>query len=431
MKELLKTLRLAAYVFALPLVVTAVVSAQRFNDDNNSILIDNSVQDVNVQDGVVEHEMLPISTVSISNLADRHNYVMSIDKDGGITGQVAIADNGQLVGAEGMTVSLNLEGSVVKSARTGSDGVYRLDYVEAGSYTFIAQSETALTAFGVYVDESQVVDAGEVQMEVIAVSKNVEPIREIMNQDVEAVDYDYVVSPSKDELPVVAGGNCVQLTANGDLVGRVVPLHWQESNSTFDMTGNSVHVYQQGSLVSESPVDADGNFVMAGVVPGDYDFVSAGPHGVATFCLEVVGDQISSTEASTYFVSTSTQDGGICNSCEVILSEPVMGPPIMHEEIIIEEEHVGCDTCGGSCGVGACGDCCGGGGGFGGGGGGFGGGFGGIGDLVGLAVGGLVLAEVIDEIDDDDDFDGGVVQPPVVVPPVVVPPVVPPPASPS
>lgn len=417
MKELFKTLRLAFYVFSLPLAITAVVSAQQLVTGNQDSLID-EVANVSETEATVE-TLPPVTPVPVT-VADRHTFLTYVDSEGGLTGRVsAVGSDGSLYGANGVNVSINRRGEKAASAITNEEGIFRFDSVNPGSYTFIASSPEALTAFGMYIasDPENKPASDEIQISPVAVTnQSLAPVREIMNKDIQPLSLDYLVDPMKETLPVTSGANQVHLTADGSLVGRIVPLDWSGSeDSRFDMSVTSVYIYQNGQVVGETRADADGNYVIENVAPGFYDLVAFGPYGGGAYCTNVTeAPSITSNlvpalmgaVSSTSMISSSRQGGA-----DIVLTEPQGSGP----DVIIIEEFVPVQT--------------GGGGPFGGGGA-FGGGFGGIGglgDLVGLGVGLWVLSELIDEIDDDDD----IIRQPTVVPPVVIPPVVVPPASPT
>jgi len=427
MRDLFGTLRLAAYVFAIPLVISAAVSAQ-LAINNQQELLDSSSATVTGenQDASASVAATPEpAKVPVEVPAD-YSYVLQIDEAGGVSGRVANYDetNGSIA-ASGVRVTLNRGGRTVASALTDDAGVYRFDSVQPGSYTFIASSQSSLAAMGVYVvNASQAIGANDVQLQVQAVShESLEPIRSIMNREIQTEQLDYLVDAEKDELPVVYGNNRVQLGENGTLQGRLSPLDWMGPNASYDLSGTRVEIYSGSTPVGSADVSADGSYEISGLDPGVYSLVAWGPYGNAALCLELTDGAFASTDSPVSLASSSPSQGG---SADVVLTEPVSGEPY---DVVIDTptEPLGVGPVptpgfgpGGFAGAPS--------GGFGGGG--FGGGFGGmdIGGLIGDALAFALVYKLIDEVDfdDDDDF----IQQPTVVPPVVIPPVVPP-ASPA
>ena len=82
--------------------------------------------------------------------------------------------------------------------------------------------------------------------------------------------------------------NRVVLHPDGSLHGRAAPLDWLSVSHQFDLSANSVALFNNGEVYREGSLDSGGYFSFAGVDPGVYDLVSAGPSGNAAICIEVV-----------------------------------------------------------------------------------------------------------------------------------------------
>jgi hypothetical protein len=399
MSDLFKILRLALYVVALPLAVTAVVSAESL---------------LSVQDGIIDDSGVEVSTASAPlalDVKESHvSHVLYLDAAGGVTGQVmSRGGDAGFYGAPGMNVSLNRNCEAIATATTGNDGVFRFEGVAPGAYTFIATSSGNVTTFGVYVFENAASPAaGEVQFSVAATQSNTSGVRDILNADVQTVAYSY--TPTISEISVTNEISQVRTSADGSICGRVVPLLWEGQGQVFDLTGNQVFLLDGNGVVASVNVDADGKYNIPNVAPGIYDFVSFGPHGAAALSIEVLAnDTVAGNTTNTSFPASAATDSLQC--CDVVLCEPTVCNVVPEEtvEVVVDLPQ-------------QMGNCCGGGwGGYGGGGG--GGGYGGWGDwggIIGLAFAAWILTEAID--DDDNVVNGGVIIPPVVVPPVIIPP---------
>jgi hypothetical protein len=405
MKELLRTVRLAFYVLALPLVATAVASAAYNWTAQDS---QNSTQSI-LEDVV---SALPAPVAIQTNM--RHQYVVRMAEDGSFRGRVAAFDPSvaQMMGAARLTVSLNRQGDRVAEAETAADGTFTVSGIEPGSYTFIAASETALATFGLYVvsDPANMPAADEVQIDVVAASESIGMVREIINGEVQAHEYTYAVDPLSDPLAFTAGSCRVQLTAQGAVVGRIIPLSWEDNTGAFDLTGNVVYLLRGDAVVAEASVAPSGAFELPGIQPGMYNFVSVGPHGNAALAVEVVSNANAGTNAllSLSSLMTGLVQEAAPESLNVVLTEPNADAVVEVEvDVPLPGGGYGGMCCAGAAGAGCCG-----GGGYGGG---CGGGYGGFGELAGLAL----AAFAISELASDDDNDPNVPPPP------------PPPQSPS
>ena len=399
MSDLFKTLRLALYVVALPLAVTAVVSAESL---------------LTVQDGIISDTDMEVSTSTAPAALDaahgQVNHVLHIDAAGGVSGQIMNRGEAGFYGASGMDVTLNRQGRVVASSTTGSDGVFRFDNVPAGAYSFIATSESNITTFGVYVFEGAGPADNEVQFSVAATDSNTSRVRDILNDDVKSVSYKYL--PEESEVVVSSVASQVVQNPDGSVNGRITPLLWEDAGQTFDLTGNRVFLLDNSGEVASANVDADGRYVLPNVPAGVYDFVSFGPHGAAALSVQVMANDSVATDSSvTQFASNAQVETIATPGFDCVLCEPTTGGLVNAEtvDVVVDlpQQMGGC-----------CDNGYGGGYGGGGGGGGFGGGFGDFGGLLGLALGAWVLSEAFD----NNNNNAQVVQPPIVLPPVVIPP---------
>lgn len=376
MSDLFKIGRLALYVIALPLAITAVVSAEAF---------------FSYSDGIVDDSELLASNPTTIDAAFGHiNHVLHIDANGGVSGQIMNRNGDGFQGSADMDVTLNSRGKVVAAATTGNDGVFHFENVTPGAYSFIATSENHVSTFGVYVLDDETPATETIQLSVAASGTNSAGVKEILNSDVQTVAYNY--TPSVNEMVQIDQISRVTMSDDNTITGRIQPLLWEDQAQTFDLTGNQVYLLDGNGVVANAPVEADGSYSISGVAPGIYDFVSFGPHGAAAFSVEI-------TEASgepgknVSFTNTAQDDAEDLN---VILSEPVTG-----EDPEITVEFLGDSSQQGP------------GGGYGGGGGGAGGFGGDWGGIIGLALGAWVLSEAFNSSNNNAQ----VISPPVVIPP--------------
>ena len=386
MKDLWKTFRLAAYVFALPLVATAGVSAHQFFQQNDAI------STVVVTPKTVES----VETELVGLNGTFRQHTISNNADGRITGNVWFVDteSKSKIGLADTKVYFVSEGRVVNQVYTDPDGTFDVKGLENGPYSFIVSNVEGVAVYGVNVVE----DADSSSMEVVVVSKNAEAAQKVIDENNGASEQTELADD------MVNGSNVARLV-DGQLEGR---LH-----SVFegvDMTDASVKIYDSSNnLVGETTANKTGHYVVSDLETGYYELVASGTQGYAAFGFEAV-------EANEAYTSTAFQ------VFDTTLSSPIdsysvsdcatCGDVVYGETSSPVEYAGGCTSCSNafsgcsSCSQPAASSC-----GCNSGGGGFGGRFSGggrFGRILGIAGVGLGLAALID--DDDDDV--------VVIPPV-------------
>jgi hypothetical protein len=425
MKELFKTLRLACYVCALPLVITAVAAANGWMNEQQV----DELPAVAVEETAVEGDVDP-----------NRAHILAADVNGHLQGRIVSLTG---TSAEGLQVFFVRNGQIEQSTVTDAGGTFQVEGLVAGAYTLVAAGANGLVAHGVYVTT----DAAEgteqsVALQTAAVGPEFDDVVEFITEHtVPAGEQVADAAANELELSQVESSNKVTLTDAGHLEGRMVSLNDRVSEDR-DYSNMSARLLSGSELVADVTISADGTFTVENVAPGVYDLVAAGDQGFAAISFEAVAAQSVDVPAANASYTSSAAAGpfrrhlGCCLAppvdCAVVYQQVhyahecyIERPVIVEEEIVYEEPlpiasdigygaHAGCNFgCGGH---GDFGGCCGGGGG-GGGGFGFGGDFGG---LIGAAIGALVLSEVIDQLDEDD----GVIRQPVVVPPIIIPPII-------
>jgi hypothetical protein len=380
MKDFLIVAKLAAYVFALPLLATAAVSAHQFFQPDDTI-------------SSVAVAKTSVSENTFVGLADTYRqHTIAKNEDGLISGQVWLVDSASKNGLADSKVFFVKDGKIAKQVYTNPDGSFSVKGLETGAYSFVVSNVEGVATFGVNIVDDE---NAQGQMEVVVVSKNSSEAEKVLNKNGEELENVKLTRES------VRGSNVAKLV-DGELAGRLYSTY-----RDVDFTDAVVKIFNtEKEVVAEVKTDADGNFVVADLENGYYEFVAAGPQGYAAFGFEA----IESTEVYTSTVQdtfdamvTSPADNYYVNDCGTC---GIVGSPI---------EFAGsCTSCSGA--YNACGGGCGAGGGLLGGGFGGPGGIGGVGSQLGrllpltaLAVGVAALA--------DDGGTGG--DPPPVSPAVV------------
>lgn len=417
MNKNLFSVRLALILFALPVFACGVVSAKML-----------------LSDGLLEQPLvgqLADSMVEDSIEAYR-GHVLAADSSGNFSGRVLQFEGN----AGGLKVFFVRNGEIEQSTVTDAEGHFEVTDLTAGPYSFVAAGQNGFVAHGTYVTtDAEVAGPPVIAMHTAAIAPTYESITAFV-ADHAATNGAFVdTTVPVDSLAIsgIDGGNRIQITKDGKLVGRVVALAQRTDQSA--LYGPIVaQLINENQEVREVLVDENGKFTVNDIEPGVYDFVAAGEQGFAAIGLEAVAfPEVTDNRAETPSQNTGyagTVQDFCCDGChsqlDVCMTAPVDCGVVYEqieyavecccEEIVYDEliaiDDVGCG-CATGCNMGCggfqdYGGCCGGG----------GGGSGGlnIGDLVGAALAAWILTEVVDRIDNN------VTRQPVVVPPVVVPP---------
>ena len=397
MKNTMGYARFAFYVLALPLLATAAVSAHQFLLDNTPIKTSGPA----------------VVSRAVSGLTGSfRNHTLAVDEQGTVKGRVNVVNRDFSVsGLSALRVCLVRDGKIAHVVDTNSLGQFEFSGVEEGVYSFVATGKDGFAACGVKVAQG----VGANTMEVAVVNPDFKQVREIFDATPAT---DVSLASAGTEQPTRIDGNNRVATSNGNLVGKL-----------FDFVSGAVpaetktYLLKNNQRIAEATVDAFGQFNFAGVEPGVYEFVAAGPTGYAAVSFEAVAQEAVAQEAVPQ-VAEGVVEGSVVEEGLAAPAQQLDVPMTAAGDHVVvgEQLNSACDACTSgapavdayagpmvgndiACGA-AAGGCCGATGDWGGGCGGGGGGYGGLGGLAGLgrlAILGWILTELFDNVDWDDD----------------------------
>jgi hypothetical protein len=351
MKELFSVLRLAVYVLALPLTITAAASA---------------------------HQWINASTRGQAAVSEAAN-VIRLTENGMLRGVVNTYGTNGKITVGNAVVSLMQGNVVVSRVNSGIDGVFSFSNIEPGKYTFVSASKEAISSFGIEVVAADSTE-GDSALRAFAAPRN-------------SVVEGFASAAGKDIAPAIETSQVLRATESVDLVGGAFQGKISAFNGT--VAGNTVSLVKDDQVVAEVSTGDDGAFNIPNVQAGFYTVVVRGAGGFATVAVQV-NEPSAVAPAETVYTSLSVRQEGF----SATMSDAPVEYEIVEEIVSVEEIET---TPPAVPGYGYGGSGFGGGGPVGGGGlGGGGMGLGGIGELVGLGIGAWVLTEVIDKIDNND-----------------------------
>jgi len=256
-------------------------------------------------------------------------------------------------GIADLTVYFMSNGKVVQETATSTDGSFRVEGLSEGNYSFVATGENGFAAYGVkVVGETAGVDN---VMEASAVAPGIATVKQILSNN---TSEEVATTNSSTTDQAVVGAHRVNLV-DGKLVGTVRSL------DNISVNGTLVHILSGDQQVAKVETDADGNFSIADMTPGVYNFVSTGPSGYAAVSFEAISETVKEIPVA-FSPAAAIQEFGFADSLDVcttcgsnsFASNDIVydSAPAFQESFAPVEYASETIGCGGACG-GACGSC--------------------------------------------------------------------------
>ena len=253
--------QLGLMLIALPFVATAAASAHQWISSSAPIEAPQSVSE------------------QVS--ADRIHQI-TLNSTGGIEGRIMTLTTADGEGLADLKVYFVRNGEVVKQASTDASGTFRIGNMSEGAYSFVATGKSGFAAYGVNVvanDGVATVNA----MEAAAVSPRFSAVKEILTNNLPEQIAAEILEGESNITSELVGANRIQLQ-DGNLVGSIVPLFGEIAN----VEGTQVHIIKGDEQIAQVQADVNGAFSVANLEPGVYDFVAAGPTGIAAVSFQAI-----------------------------------------------------------------------------------------------------------------------------------------------
>jgi hypothetical protein len=287
MKKQGKSLKSMVTLALLPFVATAAVSAQQWMTDNAPI-------------GVANVEAMVEAKTFISH----RMHTIALNRMGAVEGRVANIDPAtqEVKGISNLKVFFIDNGLVVKEAITGRDGVFVVEGLMEGSYSFVASGSDGFAAYGVRVVAEGFEGASNI-MEAATVSPELSVVKQMLAEQLPQQVTEEIIAAIDTDADRSVGANRVRLI-NGTLQGRVTPIKGESAEGTV------VHLLKNNEQLAELIVQKDGSFVVEDLVAGVYQFVATGSAGFAAVSFVAIdaagmGDSDEMPVAATRLISDS------------------------------------------------------------------------------------------------------------------------------
>lgn len=258
MKKQARNLKSMVTLALLPFVATAAVSAQQWMTDSAPIGVENAEAMVEAKT-FISHRM----------------HTIALNRMGAVEGRVANIDPAtqEVKGISNLKVFFIDNGQVIKEAMTGRDGIFTVEGLTEGSYSFVASGSDGFAAYGVRVVAEGSADASNV-MEAATVSPELSLVKQMLAEQLPHQVTEQIIAAAETDSDRSVGANRVRLI-DGTLKGRVTPIKGESAEGTV------VHLLRNNEEVAQLVVGQDGSFVVENMVAGVYQFVANGTSGFA------------------------------------------------------------------------------------------------------------------------------------------------------
>ncbi len=266
MKELFSVLRLAVYVLALPLTITAAASA---------------------------HQWINASARGQA-VASETAHVVRLTESGMLRGVVNTYNTGGKSSVGNAVVSLLKGSQVVARVNSGIDGAFSFSNVDPGKYTFVSASKDAISSFGIEVVAATSAE-GAAALRAFAAPRN-------------SVVEGFASAAGKNVAPAIDDSQVLRATESVDLVDGIFQGKISALNGK--IAGNTVSLVRGNEVMAEATTDAEGAFAFSNVEPGFYSVVARGEGGFAALAVQVNDPASASAPAETVYTSLLVRQDG-------------------------------------------------------------------------------------------------------------------------
>ncbi|MDG1873111.1 MAG: hypothetical protein P8J27_04315 [Mariniblastus sp.] len=229
-------------------------------------------------------------------------HTISLNQYGGLDGRVASIDGiaKTSIGLSGLDVFFVNDGQIVKQTRTSANGIFKIDGLAEGAYSFYAAGKNGLAAYGVYVTNEK--DGAKNILQATTASSSYRGVQKLIlrNAPPQVVESMQTAGQITGQASAINPLQQIRLI-NGRLFGQVSSLFSQ----TQSISGLQVQLIQNDEPIAQVQTSDNGSFSVPDVEPGVYDYVIGGINGFAAGRLEVIGNTRAITQVS--FRRSSTQ----------------------------------------------------------------------------------------------------------------------------
>ena len=230
-----------------------------------------------------------------------HDVVL--DASGAFSGKLSSLTSGaESTVASGITVKVVQEGSETGKATTDEEGNFEISGLKPGVAALLAYSDNSFLLYGVNLvasDEKHPA-TNEIDVDSAVVSgPDLGIVRQLISAKLPKADlrFDQAAGDEDQKFPLGEGdvstsvvGHRVQLQKDGRLRGAINLLD-DRTGRVREILDLTIYFVQEGKIVGKAEVENNGEFLVAGLVPGAHSVVGVGKDGTFALGIEIIGSE--------------------------------------------------------------------------------------------------------------------------------------------
>ena len=241
-----------------------------------------------------------------------HDVVL--DASGAFSGKLSAFTSGsESDAASGITVKVIQDGSETGKATTDEQGNFQISGLKPGVAALLAYGDNSFMLSGINLVEADEKHhaTNEIDVDSVVVSgSDLSVVRQLISAKLPKADlrFDQAASDEDQKFPLGEGdvstsivGHRVQLQKDGRFRG-VISLLDERTGRIREVLDLTIYFVQEGKVVGKTEVENNGEFLVAGLVPGYHSVVGVGKDGTFALGIEIIGaeQEVASVGSSQY-----------------------------------------------------------------------------------------------------------------------------------
>lgn len=236
-------------------------------------------------------------------LIHTRSHDVVLDASGAFSGKLSAIKSGtESTVASGVTVKVVQEGSEAGRATTDEQGNFQISGLKPGVAALLAYGDDSFLLYGINLvasDEKHPA-TNEIDVDSAVVSgPDLGIVKQLISSKLTKADlrFDQAAGDDDQKFPFGEGdvstsvvGHRVQLQKDGRLRG-VINLLDDRTGRVREVLDLTIYFVQEGKIVGKAEVENNGEFLVAGLVPGAHSVVGVGKDGTFALGIEIIGSE--------------------------------------------------------------------------------------------------------------------------------------------